>query len=104
MWLKKMFSSISLDDMPEADANVAFFVSKYIAHSISCQQICSFCKKILMKHIYNPTMPIQISVPNDNKELFKMADRGGLTKPTEVCFAIMALAMQCYTKVASDES
>ena len=33
-----------------------------------------------------------------------MANRGGLSEPTEHSFAITAIAMQCYTTVASDVS
>ena len=45
---------------------------------------------------------MQISVPDNYKELSEMAD-SGLTEPTKVCFTITALAVQCFIEVASDE-
>ena len=106
MYLKDIFANISLDDMPEADANVAFFVSGYIARSIARRRKCSCCCKLLIKNIDSIKEPLEISgeICGNYKELFEMANRGGLTEPTEVCFTITALAVQCYTRVASDET
>ena len=45
-----------------------------------------------------------LDIPEKQKELFEMANQGGLSEPTELSFAITAIAMQCYTTVASDVS
>ena len=41
-------------------------------------------------------------VPLEHSHLFEMADRGGLSAPTELCFVITALAIQQYTAVCCD--
>ena len=43
-------------------------------------------------------------MPEQYKEVFNFADRGGLSAPTEICFGIAAIGMQCYTKITSDEA
>lgn len=103
MWLKEMFANVSLDDMPEADANVAFFVSGYVARSIVRRRKCSCCSKLLVKNIDSAEEQLEMSISGNYRELFEMANRGGLTEPTEICFSITALAVQCYTAIASDE-
>ena len=38
------------------------------------------------------------------KALFELADRKGLSAPSEYCFAITAFAVQCYTTITLDDS
>ena len=44
-----------------------------------------------------------MSISGNYRELFEMANRGGLTELTKICFSFTALAVQCYTAIASDE-
>ena len=55
-------------------------------------------------NINNPTMPMQINIPDGYKELLEMAEKNVLTEPTELYFTITALAAQYYTEVALDEA
>ena len=43
-------------------------------------------------------------MPPEYKALFELADRGGLSAPSEYCFAITAFAVQCYITIAMDDS
>ena len=46
---------------------------------------------------------IQENVPEEHRELFEMADRGGLSEPTEFCYAVTTLAVQCYTAISEND-
>ena len=43
------------------------------------------------------------NVPEEHRELFEMADRGGLSEPTEFCYAVTILAAQCYTAFSEND-
>lgn len=100
-WLQEFLSErgVSTLEMEESDANVTFFVSGYISRSISRRRKCSACKEML---ITQTDREIQISIPPEHKQLFEMADRGGLSSPSELCFAITALAFQSYNLICGD--
>ena len=91
-----------LEDLAENDANLAFYVSGYIARSITRRRKCSSCKSMLMKNEDAPSLPVCDS--EDHSKLFEMADRGGLAVPSEYCFAVTTLAVQCYTAILADEA
>ena len=95
-WLIDFLSTISLDDLSEVDANIAFFVSGYIARSV-VRRRCSGCMDLLVKHDDAPQ--IQDCVPEEHGQLFSMADRGGLSAPTELCFTLTALAVQYFMAI-----
>lgn len=101
-WLVEFLSAVSLDDLTEVDANVAYFVSGYIGRSISRRRKCYSCKELLVKRDGGPQ--IQECVPEEHTRLFQMADCGGLSAPTEFCFAVAALAVRCYMAVVADSS
>ena len=100
-WLIDLLATASIDDIPDSDAAVCYYVSGYIARSISRRRRCCCCKDLL---IGGSDIQTALDIPEKHKELFEMANRGGLSEPTELSFAITAIAMQCYTTVASDVS
>ena len=99
LWLTDVFSGVALDDMPDSDAAVSFYVGGYIGRSISRRRKCSSCKDLLVQSNYVPSLII----PEKHKELVQTADRGGLSQPTELCFGITALAVMAYTSVVSEK-
>ena len=100
LWLIDFFSTVCMDDIPESDAAVCYFVSGYIARSVARRRRCSCCKNLLVE---SNEIPV-VTIPEQYKEIFNFADRGGLSAPTEICFGIAAIGMQCYTKITSDEA
>ena len=99
-WLIEILSAVNLDDLSQDDANVIFFVSGYIARSISRRRKCNACKLLLVDSYAAPE--IQKCAPTVCVELFESVDRGGLSAPTQLCFATTAIAVQLYTALASD--
>ena len=97
----EFLSTVSLDDLSLNDANITFFVSGYIGRSIYRQNKCSDCKRLLIASGEVPQL--HTCVPPEHAELFKIADRGGLSMPTEFCFAITTLAVQFYSAVMSND-
>ncbi len=45
-----------------------------------------------------------MAVHPSSRSLFEMADRGGLSSPTEMCFAVTAIAVQYYHAVMLNQS
>ena len=101
-WLSTFLLDIDLSELCHSDANVVFFVSGYIGRSIACQQHCASCKTLLVASDDAPNL--QQCIPESSRNLFKMADRGGLSSPTEMCFAVTALAVQYYNAILSDQN
>ena len=102
LWLGEFLSAVSLDldDLTESDTNVTFFVSGYIGRSISHRTNCSGCKELLVDNYDVPEL--HTCVPKELPKLFDMANRGGLSTPTQLCFAITVIAVQLYTLLASN--
>ena len=90
-WLADFLLSVSIGDISENDANIAFYVCGYIGHSITCWRECSSCKTMLVKSKDIPPPPQCES--NENAKFFELANRGGLSIQTEFCFAITSLAI-----------
>ena len=42
-------------------------------------------------------------MPDESKSLFEIANRGGLSTPSEFCFTVTVLSAQYYTAIAADE-
>ena len=49
MWLTTFLTNVDIDDLSDADANVAYFVSGYIGRSVSCRRGCLSCKHLLVQ-------------------------------------------------------
>ena len=102
LWLLEyLLAVVSLDEMPQADAAVTYYVSGYIGRSISLRRKCSGCTQLVVGSTDMPN--IQENVPEEHRELFEMADRGGLSEPTEFCYAVTTLAVQCYTAISEND-
>lgn len=103
-WLQDLFirQGVDLDQMSESDANIAYFVSGYIARSIVRQRKCRACSVLLVAR-NDVASKITDFVPENHKTVFEMANRGGLAEPTEFCFVVTAVAVQWYSTISSDK-
>ena len=87
--------------VPESNAAVSYYVSDYIGLQISNRKKCIACKDLLLASCD----PLHIAdfVAQKEKKLFDIADRGGLSKPSEFCYVVTSLAVVYFSTVASDE-
>ena len=77
MWLVEyLLAVIALDEMPPSDVAVIYYVSGYIGRSVSRSTKCSDCTNLLITR--NDAPELCENVPEEQKELFDMANRGGL--------------------------
>ena len=62
-------------------------------------------KNVLPVKIYCLQVVTHIAdfVAQEDKKLFDIADRGGLSKPSEFCYVVTSLAVVYFSTVASDE-
>ena len=77
-----VFIVVCMDDITESDATVCYFVSWYIARSVARRRRCSCCKNMLIER----NEISMIAIPEQYTELYNIADRGGMSAPTEICF------------------
>jgi len=101
-WLSDFLAPINLDDVSQSDAAVAYFVAGYIGRSVVRRRKCGSCKAILIESTDAP--PLDDCVPEEHRSVFEMANRGGLSTPSEICFTITALTAQYYTVITRDEA
>ena len=92
---------IALDNVSEADSSVTYYVSGYIARSISRRRKCQSCKEMLIK---NAEMPPIVDFAEDKSTLLELANRGGLAVPSDYCFAVSTLAVQVFDVLTSDNN
>ena len=76
-------------------------MSEYIGRSISRRRKCISCKELLIQSHEITLQDVEMSP--EYKALFELVDCGGLSTPSEHCFAITAFAVQCYTIIAMDD-
>ena len=90
-----------MEDIPELDVVVGYFVSGYIGLQISNRKKCIACRDLLLASCD----PLHIAdfVAQEEKKLFDIADRGGLSKPSEFCYVVTSLAVVYFSTVASDK-
>ena len=100
-WVVDIISPISLEDIPESDAAVSYYVSGYIALQISNRKKRIACKDLLLASC--DQLHIADFVAQEDKKLFDIADRGGFSKPSEFCYVVTSLAVVYFSTVASDE-
>ena len=80
--------------MPLSESVVIYFVSGYIARTIAQRRKCSSCKNLVIDSSDAPD--IQSTIPDEHRELFEMANRGGLSSPSEYTFAVATLGAKFY--------
>ena len=100
-WFADFFLSVSIDDISENDANIAFYISGHIGRSITRRRKCSSCKTTLVKS--EDISPPPQCEPNENAKFFKLAILGGLFISTKFCFVISSLAVQYYIAMINDD-
>ena len=102
LWLQDYLENINLEENSESDFSVIYFVSGYIARSVSRRRKCESCKQLLITNDECP--PLHSFADNENlRKLLELIDRGGLAEPTEYCFVICCLATRTYEKIISCE-
>ena len=100
-WLSDFLTPIGLDDISQSNSAVAYFVAGYIGRSTARRRKCTACKEILV--MSNDTPPLIDSVPDEDKSLFEIVNRGGLSTSFEFSFTVTVLSAQYYTAIAADE-
>ena len=104
LWLQEYLAEVILDQ-DDSDISVVFFVSGYIARSISRRRKCDGCKELLIKSDDCPSIQTFVEGEGDRiKSLLELADRGGLAVPTDYCFVICLMATQAYEKIVSNDA
>ena len=77
----------NLDELSPSNTNVAYFVGGYIGGSICRRRKCEESTQLLLADKENIDLTVQDHLPDYYKKLFQDADRGGLSAPSELCFA-----------------
>lgn len=106
-WLIEEMSKVSLDEVSSSDANISFFIAGYIGRSIYKSNSCLSCKDFLIAadftHVRVADSEITaITLSDDFRQIFEMANRGGLSSPSEFCFVVTAFAVLHYNFLISD--
>ena len=101
-WLSEVLNDANLDDLSESDACVTYYVNGYIAQSVSRRRKCTSCKQLLVKS--DEDLAINDVSNESPNELIDMANRGGLSTPTEYCFAVCTFAMKLYSHISANET
>ena len=91
-----------MNEMALVDGSVAYYVSGYIGRSICRRRKCASCKKLLLSEKESGVVLDQ-SLSPEFMVLFEEANRGGLSTPTEPCYATTAVAVRAYTVLSEDD-
>ena len=100
IWLEEILFDVTLDDIPQSDAAICYYVSGYIARRTDNQRKCSSSKELLISSYC--ASDVADNLPEEHEKLFEMANRGGLSEPSTFCFATTIVAMQYFPAVASN--
>ena len=95
-------TALHMDDVGQEDSNVIFYVAGFIGRSISRINKCASCKALLLEDR-------EIDVDHDENEtknaavrqLLELADRGGLTTPTEFTYFICSFAYMIFNHIVA---
>ena len=105
-WLIDSLLTVTIHEIPLADASVTYYVSGYIAHSIARLRKCSSYANLLISSNNIPT-DVDECIPSKYPVIYEMANRGGLSIPTEFCFSVVLLAvhsrLQYFTTICANE-
>lgn len=104
-WLVKDVSiqCVSIDDLTFHDGNILYFVAGYIGRSISRERKCIECKRILLADNKCMVAEVDDNIDDQHKHLFDEINRGSLSAPNDILFAICAFGMLSYLKVRNHE-
>ena len=100
-WLVDYFSEVVLEDFPQLEAAVTYYVSGYIGRSIARRRKCAACSELLICE--KDAALVEDVIPVEYKEIFETANHGGLSGPSEYYFAVTALVVQCYLMISNDK-
>lgn len=79
------------EDINHEDGNVLFYIAGCFGRGVSRRRKCDSCKEMLVSST-SSELPKPELCAYRYHELMDMADRGGLSSPTELCFAICKMA------------
>ena len=88
-------NDVSLDELSLPDA---YFIAGYIGRSIAKANRCPSCKSLLISDADRET-----EMDFDVKHVFEMANRGGLSSPSEFCYAATAFPVHHYNHIITNE-
>ena len=101
IWLEEILFDVTfLDDVPQSDAAICYYISDYIARRIGNQRKCSSCKELLISSYC--TSNVADNLPEEQEKLFEMANRGRLFESSTFCFAVTIVEMQYFIAVVSN--
>ena len=102
---------LNISSIDVEDASILYYVSGYLARSISKGIQCLGCIDLLISSRESPKIPDKISeeklegmslVEQNSKDtFFKLVDRGGLFKPPDLLYVITFLAFQMLQNIFS---
>ena len=94
----------NLESISESDRNTIFYTSGYIGKSILKQVKCCNCKDFLTTVDDPNKITEEIEEEGDAAEYLEIANRGGLTKPSDVVYMACVHAWAFYSRIAESES
>lgn len=107
VWLHDLFLQIDVLAFETIDSdilNVLYFISGYIARSITHFNKCSSCMELLKSRSDSQEdFLCNFDLP-DYQSLFDEANRGGLCAPTDVCFTIVLLSFIAFDYLKSSDT
>ena len=88
--------------MTDSGTSVTYYVNGYGGRSISRRRKCSSCKNLLVDS--DELVSIPDDMPSVTTDLIQVANRGGLSVPTEYCFGVCCFAVQLHNCILANES
>jgi hypothetical protein len=108
-WMQESLEKIDLfnfEVIDTADLNVIFYVAGYIGRSLARENKCEKCKEVLLERKTHEDVDLDAEsiteLHQESKRLLDMANRGGLSEPTDATFAIACVTFLCYDYIRNN--
>lgn len=107
-WLaESLLTSEACDLMDNTDRNLVYFLAGYIGRFISRVRKCDSCKDTLLQ-IGDCDKEIEFvsdsySEKNEYATLLEQINRGGLSHPSEYCFAVCCIVFSFYQQIVQNK-
>ena len=95
---------ISLDELSATERNVLFFVAGYLGRSVCKQRKCLNCRALLLEQCdIQPSEEEHSFSSDDMRQLFDMADRGGLATPSAYTLSVCSVGYLYFSHINRDK-
>ena len=108
--INELHEVCSIEEASREEQNIVFYVAGFIGRSISRRNHCDNCKNILLTDDqvqinidHSDFEPTNLS-DSDRRTLFDMANRGGLSSPSEYCFHICLVGFLYFSQIFNSDS